>query len=436
MKAMFTVKNKKRLIGIAVFLMFGTLFGAFCQFVTQVVLARTLGPYDYGVFSAALALVTVLSPLCGFGVQAFWLKAFAEEGGAAIRWLPGSFRFVGLTTSAVILTIFAIGIAEPNNLVGIVTCTLALVAAGNAFAELVMGKLQLEARFDQLAIWQMAPHVTRLLLFAILFALLREIAVQQAAVVYLLTAAATVLVGSVLLNRMRKGKMVITGNEHAPILHVKRGVPNVRHVAKSALPFGLAGIFYVIYFQSNVITLKYMSGEIAVGIYSVAFMVMAAIYLLPSVVYQKLLLPHIHRLAYKNLGELRRVHNVGSLIMLALGLIAGCSVWFIAPLLVSRLFGDDYEAAATLLKIFAVCAPIRFVATSVGAVLSTRDHMKQKVKIMGSVAIANVIISIALIGLFSEVGAAITAVICEFMILVSYFWYMYRHVFNQYGAWA
>src|SRR5690606_6755812 len=41
----------------------GSLLGAACAFLTQVLLARSLGPVQYGIFAAALATATLLAPL-------------------------------------------------------------------------------------------------------------------------------------------------------------------------------------------------------------------------------------------------------------------------------------------------------------------------------------------------------------------------------------
>ena len=57
----------------------GTIFGAVCAFLTQVIAARALGPEGYGELSAGIATVTLISPLAAFGIQGLLLKIFGEE---------------------------------------------------------------------------------------------------------------------------------------------------------------------------------------------------------------------------------------------------------------------------------------------------------------------------------------------------------------------
>src|SRR5690554_3415947 len=80
-----------------------SMLGAGVTFFTQVLIARWVGVSDFGEFSSALAVVTMVSPLAGFGIQAFWLKVFGEEGVAAMRWIGGSLRFALFSTLAVFL---------------------------------------------------------------------------------------------------------------------------------------------------------------------------------------------------------------------------------------------------------------------------------------------------------------------------------------------
>ncbi|MBW6519414.1 MAG: oligosaccharide flippase family protein [Desulfoarculaceae bacterium] len=77
--------------------------GAGCAFLTQVLLARELGPAAFGAFAAALAMVVLVAPLAGFGVAGFWLKAFGQEGWQAVRWLRASLKYTLLNTLLVLV---------------------------------------------------------------------------------------------------------------------------------------------------------------------------------------------------------------------------------------------------------------------------------------------------------------------------------------------
>lgn len=186
-------------------------------------------------------------------------------------------------------------------------------------------------------------------------------------------------------------------------------------------PFGLATIFHLVYFQSDIILLKYINGDEAAGVYNVAFTVMAAVYLFPSVIYQKFLLPKMHRWANHDRKRFYQVYRQGNIAMLVLGVVAMLAIWGTAFWAIPLLFGAEYRQSFVVINILAVCAPVVFVASSVGATLVTQEHMVRKVKYMGIVAVLNVVLNFTLIPGFGAVGAAVATVISNLVLLVIYY---------------
>ena len=96
----------KRAVQSVAALWLGALLGGVLAFATQTILARVLGVAEFGSFSAALASVTLVAPLAGFGLGRFWLNVFGKEGWVALRWLPGSFRFSAISTALTVLVLW------------------------------------------------------------------------------------------------------------------------------------------------------------------------------------------------------------------------------------------------------------------------------------------------------------------------------------------
>ena len=197
-------------------------------------------------------------------------------------------------------------------------------------------------------------------------------------------------------------------------------VPSLKGIFFESAPFGLAGLFYLIYFQSDLIFLKYLVGEQAAGIYAASFAVLMVIYYIPGIIYQKYLLPKIHAWANFDKEALLIVFQAGNGLMLSLGLILSLLIYFFAPLFVPLFFGSDYLESIKALQILAVCIPIRFLATSIESPLYTLNFMKWKTGIMGLVALLNIVLNYLLIPSFSYIGAAIATVISELTLLFLY----------------
>lgn len=425
--------SKKHAIKAISLLWIGSLLGAGCAFLTQVVLARELGPSNFGTFSAALATTNLLAPLAGFGIAAYWLKVFGEEGWKATRWLAGSFKFVALSTLIVLLLLISWAILGPNDTL---TTTLLLILTtyilGQVAVELVSSKLQLEEHYISLAFWQFLPHLARLLLVAMLVYTMTNVSNPQiAAYAYGGVSLLFLIVGSAFLYQMHQGKFFLKGHENTtkPTKQDNLNFPSMFHVAAQSWPFGLAGVFYLIYFQSDIILLKYLSSAESAGIYNVAFVIMAAVYLFPSVIYQKFMLPKIHRWAHHDRERFYYSYRIGNVLMLGFGLVTMLILWVVVPWIIPFLFGSEYHGAIVLLMILSLAVPIRFLATSIGSTLVTQDHMQRKVRYMGIVAVLNIILNLALIPTFGAIGAAITTVFSDIVLLVMYYVASKKYVF-------
>lgn len=423
-------------------LWFGSLVGAGLAFITQVVLARELTPAGYGVFAAALATVTLLAPLAGFGVQGFWLKVFGAEGWGAVRWLTASFRFVILSTAVALLLLAGWAAWGPHEAsFRWLLCWLLPVVVGYLFIELVSSKLQLEERYNALALWQLLAHLARLLLVLVfIFKATGQLSLDTVAAAYALVALSMMIVGFAQLQAMAQGIFSLKG--HPKPSGAESMVPakalalvRVSGVARQAWPFGLDGIFYLVYFQSDVILLNYLAGYEAAGIYNVAFTVMIAVYLLPSVIYQKFLLPKFHRWAKHDSVRFLEVYRVGNGSMLLLGVLTTGVMLLLVPWIIPLLFGKAYQEAVGLLAILAFCTPVRFLATSVGATLVTQEHMRRKTGYMGIVAVVNVLLNLLLIPLYDAQGAAVATLLSEITLLALYLLAVRRHVFGS-DAWS
>lgn len=419
----------KHAIKSVVTLWFGSLLGAGAAFFCQVLLARQLGPADFGMFAASLATVVLVTPLAGFGIAQFWLKAFGQEGRGAVRWLPGSFRFTTSSTLTTMAALFAWALLGPNDdssrnlLLMLVWCV-----PGQMVVELVSGMLQLEARYTALTYWQLATHFTRLTLICAAYLALGGPVLQQSAAIYALVSLTLCLFGIRQLRRMGGEQLVVHGHveQSQPLADT---IPTTGEVIANAWPFGLAGLFYLIYFQSDIILIKHMVGEKSAGFYNVAFTVMTAVYLFPGVIYQKFLLPKIHRWAHHDKKMFYRVYWQGNIGMTLLGLVAMVAIWLTMPWIIPILFGPSYDESIGFLKILAFAAPIRFLATSIGATLVTQENMKRKIKYMGSAAIANVMLNLISIPTFGAEAAAVVTVFCEILILFLYYFSAKKNVF-------
>jgi O-antigen/teichoic acid export membrane protein len=416
------------------YLSIGTYVGAGLAFLIQIFLARFLSLEDFGAFSTALSLITLVAPLAGFGVGMFWLKVFGEEGVQALRWTKPSIKFTLISTVLILIITYLWAFFAPHsNLTRNIILILSPFIVSHVTIGLVSSIYQLEEKYINLAVWQFLPHALRFsfLIFILWTFSTQSLSVISVALIYLVVAVLMFLVGGKLVIKIYKGGLSLAG--HASTLKKSEfnSQPDTISVLRGSWPFGLAGIFYFIYFHSSVILVSYTLGNEAAAQYKVVIVIMTAIYMFPSIVYQKLLLPKIHRWAHQDRKKLKQVYLKGNFLMLVLGVVTAGTALLIAPYVIPAAFGDKYTDAMFILSIWAFAIPIRFIATSVGSMLTTGSHMIRKVKYMGAVAFANVLLSLLFIELIGINGVAYAVLVSDGMLLLLYYYSVNRFVFKK-----
>ena len=394
------------------------------------IFARVLTTSDYGTLASSLVAVTILGSIASFGIGPFWLKTFGEEGWSGKKCLNSSLRFVSLSCLAACVLFFSYSWVDRSGTGASLIWWLTPMIGMFAVIELVSARLQLEERFAALSLWLMVPQAGRLLVA--LFVFFSGGALFIVGVGFFGVAIIIMAIGMPLIAGMFKANFNLVGHNN----EIQTGLPSprVRDVFAGAWPFAVAGIFYLIYFQSDILLLKWMCGAETAGLYNVAYTIMAAVYMLPGVVYQKYLLHKQHRWAEHDREQFLAVFRFGCGVMLTIGLIVMVVVLILSPWAVPFLFGSVYSEAGRIVLLLAVCIPVRFLATSVGGTLVTQDHMRHKVWCMGVAAAVNILLNVILIPIFSYFGAAAATVASEIVILGVYLVAVKKRVFGQ-EAW-
>lgn len=406
-----------------IYLTASTFIGAGLAFLTQVLLARALSPAGFGAFSAAYSIVMMLSPIAGFGIGSLWLKFFGEEGWQGLRWVKPSLHFTVISTLFTMFLVWGWALLGPNDgLNRNLLIILSFFIIGTLFLTLGSSVYQLEEKFTAFAFWQFLPNALRFVLVGLwVFFSSSTLDAVSAAIIFSVTSLVVAIVGIKLIVRLNAGHINLKGHGDFAALVKKSVQPSFFEVLNEAWPFGIAGVFYLIYFQSSIVLVQYFLGDVQAGKYSVAITVMTAIYLFPSLIYNKLLLPKIHRWATHDVKKLRETYKKGNIYMFSFGVLLVLCCYIAIPILVSRVFGEAYADAAAILLIMIFAVPLRFLATSVGAILVTKNNMRKKVIYMGGTALCSLVTASCLIPMLGLVGAASSAVISEAFQLAVYY---------------
>lgn len=395
-----------------------TFVGAVMVFLTQTLLARELGPADYGLFASSLATVTMVAPLAGFGLTQFLLKVYGVEGWQANRWLPTAMRFLRFTTLLAITLVVGWALfGAPRNGTRFDLLVLWPVILGVLAIELVGNRCRLEDRLGAMALWQMAIPASRLVV-AIALLLVPHLSGRFVALGYCAISLGVALAAWPQIRAMLHGDFDLHGHGPRPPDAAPPRPPGIGALWSEAWAYGVYFALYPVFFQISTILLKYLSGDAQAGLYSIALAVITAIYLIPAVIYQKFLLARLHRWAAHDRPKFRAVYRQGNIGMLLLGLAIGAGVVVCSPWVVPLVFGERYRGVVDILMVLALCPPIRFLSTAMGAALLTQDHMRFRVYAMAVATLVAIGLNALLIPRYAEHGAAWATVVAETVLLL------------------
>lgn len=393
---------------------------AIFAFATQLLLVRLFAPQDYGIFAASFAAVILLVPLASFGIAPFWLKVFSEDPLIGRHYLKNSYALMAFMSTAAFILLFGWSYVQPQDSeMRTMLQILSICILGQLTIELLNTKFQLEGKIGQLALISLVQNGLRLGLIGTFFLVFNgDLTLYHIAISYAVSALTITLLGLFTFRDFAGSHRWTRFSDG-----VGPGVAPVRlsQVARGSFPFGVALFFQLVYYQSDVVMLKLLSTPAQAGYYNIAFVLVAATYILPTAVFQKFFLPKIHVWANQDPARLRRFSLRASIGIGVAGFLVAAFYWITSDILVMFLFGEDYAASAPVLRILSLSIPAIFISYNFGAILMTRNNMKTKTYFMGIVALFNIVANLFMIPEFGAQGAATTTLMSAFLLLSLYF---------------
>ncbi|PIR93052.1 hypothetical protein COT99_02880 [Candidatus Falkowbacteria bacterium CG10_big_fil_rev_8_21_14_0_10_43_10] len=189
-----------------------------------------------------------------------------------------------------------------------------------------------------------------------------------------------------------------------------------RNIIKMALPFALFGIFQRFYTYFDSILLSLLAGDIYVGLYSVAFKITFALQFLP-LAFVASLYPAMSAYYVENKEQLAKSFEraMNYLIIIALPISLGIIVLAEDIILI---FKSGYSGSVLPLQIIIASLVFIFTSYPVGSLLNACDRQRINSANMGIVLVASIILNMVLIPRYQAVGASITVLVTNALLLL------------------
>jgi O-antigen/teichoic acid export membrane protein len=402
------------------FMWLASLFAAGFALLSQMIIARSVRPSDYGLYAGALTAAAILAPLAGLGVSGFLLRVFGEEGPAAQRWIRGCLTAMSYSLSAGILACAAYTLSLSTDTTGLVVgLALAPLILSFVGAEIAISRYQVEGNHLGVSLWTVIPNLLRVAV-ALAGWLLNWGIVWISVGIGVVSTVVGLWAGITLLRARWKNQ---------PQASTPQKVP-VAQAAANAWPFGLSNFVFLVYFQSGVLMLANLASHTAAGVFSLGLSILTAVYLIPTVVAQRYLMVKFHHWATHHPAFFLSVFRTCCGVALVSGLLMAVGVALLAPYFVHIAFGTQYDEVGTVLAMASLCIPARYLSCFIAAAYGTYGNMKPRLHTQMVLAVVMVPLSFVAISSHGLLGATVALVVSEWAMALAYLWGCVRHIFG------
>lgn len=402
----------------------GTLFGSALGTVTMLIIANNISIEMFGSLSSTISFYSLLVPVLGMGLGQFWLKKVRNNSTPHFTLsqniietyiLNILFIFFGLT-----LLIYSdlLKISVPKN----IFLLMYLYAIGQSSIELLNSFFQQKLNYSSLNLVHIFQNILRF--FLIIFPLVFSMSLNNKypfivySIVGVLTTTFLILT---IKNQLNIKCFKITDFK-------KKILNNYQNLAIKSFPFALAAFFHLIYFQSDIFIISQILGDEHTAKYSAMFLIVGSTLIIPTSIYQKFLLPKVHTWSANDRKKLKQTINKGAPFMIFLGMLLTVLIIYFSSQIVSLLFSESYFGSTHILKIMSLNITLYYFSSNYGIVLLTKNLISKKVKVMGVVALLNIVLNIIFIPIFDLNAALFSTIVCNLIIAFSYYFLANREI--------
>lgn len=382
---------------------FSTGAGQFLLMVYAIVVARFLGPENYGLFAGSYSLVGLLVFLVNMGMDTWILR----EAGIhqKPRVLIGNVLQAKLLVG--ILWALALIIFVPTFYPALFPRTLLIICCldvlADSFLTTIISGLNIEKQTKKASWLLLFCRMGRLLGALGLIAIAARQPALFAGARWSVTLLALV-VGLILFK---------------PALFKESFFPSSL-LFKESLAYGATELLSLIYGQADVTILNFLSGKLAVGQYAPALSLVNALFAIPTSVFF-IVVPVLSKTYQEQRHRFDRVSGQTAAVFIALGLALSILVASVVSPLLTILLGEKYAASGQLVLILSPILLFKSISFACATYIVVVGWQAKRAWVQIVAALLNIGLNLFFIPRYGPFGAASVYLFTEIILAVGYF---------------
>ena len=375
-----------------------------CAFLWTIAIARYLGVNDYGILSFAISFTVLLGMGTDIGMSTFATREISKDKSITHKFINNVIPFkILLSIALFIVTALILILLGYNKLTIEVALIISLETIFICMIKFIGGVFQAYENQKINSIGEMIAGI--LLLIFTLIVIMFDLGLIGVAISYALAYLIFLL------------HMVINMNKSFGIPKFEFDFKFWKDIAIKSIPFGLSIFFYTVYFSIDVVMIQFLSGDFATGIYNSAYKIVsvfAAFY----VIYQYVIFPLMSKLYAENANLLKVSFEQSFKYSLLILLPLCIGVYFYSPYIIDLIYSSQYALASPAMQILIWTVVFLFINGVATSLLNSIGKEVSVTKIYLVAALFNIVLNYLTIPVWSYIGASITTVLSEILILV------------------
>ena len=372
--------------------------------VATVLVARTLGPHDFGRFQFALALTLLLSFVVMLGLPKLLVRELSRDPDGAVTRIDSALFISLVAGGAVSGPLLGIGWLAGADMSLLLMAGLTMIA--DSMARIVMSLFWAveRMRYEAVAVGiQESAFVTFTLLV-----LAADGGVEGVMLAYLTSRAVGFVVA-----------WVIAATKLSCPTRPRRHAGVVRPMLKATVPFAIDDGLSLAYVRIDAVLLGVLKGPTAVGLYQSATNLVLYLNVLPRMLNMSMY-PQMSRAWPDHPWALRHLRDASLRILGAVAIPITVGSFLLAPEIFGTLYGPKFEPAVRFYQLLVLVIPLRILGNTLGTAITSVDRQAQRAFIVGVAAALNLGLNLILIPMWSIDGAVVATLVTESWVFLAY----------------
>jgi len=369
-----------------------------------VLVARTLGPHDFGRFQFALALTLLLSFVVMLGLPKLLVRELARDPDGAVTRIDSAL-FICLVAGGVVGgPLLGIGWLAGADMSLLLMAGLTMIA--DSMARIVMSLFWAVERMRYEAV-AVGIQESAFVAFTLLV-LAADGGVEGVMLAYLTSRAVGFVVA-----------WVIAATKLSCPTRPRRHAGVVRPMLKATVPFAIDDGLSLAYVRIDAVLLGVFKGPTAVGLYQSATNLVLYLNVLPRMLNMSMY-PQMSRAWPDHPLALRHLRDASLRLLGAVAIPITVGSFLLAPEIFGTLYGPKFEPAVRFYQLLVLVIPLRILGNTLGTAITSVNRQAQRAFIVGVAAALNLGLNLILIPMWSIDGAVVATLVTESWVFLAY----------------